>query len=78
VMEAGVIWNYTTWLNIAFLILATTLVIRFVRTGGIAMLSMMGGSPDAVAEHSHLPRHGAESNPDSKHGAGHEHGHRQP
>jgi uncharacterized membrane protein YraQ (UPF0718 family) len=78
VMEAGVIWNYTTWLNIAFLIIATTLVIRFVRTGGIAMLRMMGGSPDAVAEHSHLFRHGAESNPDSKHGAGHEHGHRQP
>ena len=74
VMEAGVIWNYTTWLNIAFLILAAMLVIRFVRTGGIAMLRMMGGSPDAAAEHSHSPHHGAESNPDSEHGAGHEHG----
>jgi uncharacterized protein len=63
VMEAGVIWNYTTWLNIAFLILATMLVIRFVRTGGIAMLRMMGGSPDTAAEHSHSPHHGAESNP---------------
>jgi len=62
-MEAGVIWNYTTWLNIAFLILATMLVIRFVRTSGIAMLRMMGGSPDAAAEHSHSPHHGAESNP---------------
>ena len=64
VMEAGVIWNYTTWLNIAFLILATMLVTRFVRTGGIAMLRMMGGSPGAAAEHSH--------------GAGHEHGRHQP
>jgi uncharacterized membrane protein YraQ (UPF0718 family) len=52
VMEAGITWNYTTWLNIAFLTLATMLVIRFVRTGGIAMLRMMGGSPDAAAEHS--------------------------
>jgi uncharacterized protein len=74
VMEAGVVWNYTTWLNIAFLILAAMLVIRFVRTGGITMLRMMGGSPDAAAEHSHSPYHGAESNPDSEHGAGHEHG----
>ncbi len=63
VMEAGVTWNYTTWLNIVFLILATMLVIRFVRTGGIAMLRMMGGSPDAAAE---------------QHGADHEHGRRQP
>jgi hypothetical protein len=55
VIEAGVTWNYTTWLNVAFLILATMLVIRFVRTGGIAMLRMMGGSPDAPAEHSHSP-----------------------
>ncbi len=78
VVEAGVVWNYTTWLNIAFLILATMLVIRFVRTGGIAMLRMMGGSPYAAAEHSHSPRGGAKSNPDSEHGAGHQHGHRQP
>ena len=43
-----VTWNYTTFLNIAFLILAATLVIRFVRTGGVAMLRMMGGSPDQM------------------------------
>jgi uncharacterized membrane protein YraQ (UPF0718 family) len=47
VMEAGISWNYTTWLNIAFLVLAGVLVVRFVRTGGIAMLRMMGGFPDA-------------------------------
>ncbi len=46
VMEAGISWNYTTWLNIAFLVLAVVLVVRFVRTGGIAMLKMMGGDPE--------------------------------
>ena len=47
VMEQGITWNYTTWLNIAFLILTVLLLVRFVRTGGVAMLRMMGGSPDA-------------------------------
>jgi uncharacterized membrane protein YraQ (UPF0718 family) len=47
VMEQGITWNYTTWLNIAFLILTALLLIRFIRTGGIPMLRMMGGSPDA-------------------------------
>jgi hypothetical protein len=47
VMQAGISWNYTTWLNIAFLVVAAVLVIRFIRTGGIPMLQMMGGAPDA-------------------------------
>lgn len=47
VMAEGIRWNYTTWLNIVFLMLAALLVLRFVRTGGIPMLRMMGGSPDA-------------------------------
>ncbi|GAA1707888.1 permease [Fodinicola feengrottensis] len=51
VMESGISWNYTTWLNIAFLILAALLVLRFFRSGGLPMLRMMGGSPDS--EHSH-------------------------
>jgi len=51
VMQEGISWNYTTWLNIVFLIMAAVLVIRFVRTGGIAMLRMMGGSPDEPSEH---------------------------
>ncbi|REK91980.1 permease [Streptomyces inhibens] len=42
---SGVSWNYTTWLNIVFLLLAAALVHRFLRTGGRAMLRMMGGSP---------------------------------
>ena len=52
VMAEGIRWNYTTWLNIAFLVLAAALVTIFVRTGGIPMLRMMGGSPDT--EHDHL------------------------
>jgi len=37
----GVQWNYTSILNIIFLVLAAILVIRFIRTGGIPMLRMM-------------------------------------
>jgi uncharacterized membrane protein YraQ (UPF0718 family) len=51
VMEKGVSWNYTTWLNIVFLALAAVLVIRFARTGGMAMLRMMGGAPDDQQHH---------------------------
>jgi hypothetical protein len=40
----GVRWNYTTVLNIIFLVLAVILVIRFIRTGGVAMLKMMNSS----------------------------------
>lgn len=47
VIDAGITWNYTTWLNIVFLILAAALIIRFLRSGGRSMLSMMGGKPDA-------------------------------
>jgi uncharacterized membrane protein YraQ (UPF0718 family) len=45
VVEASVTWNYTTILNLAFLTLAAVLVMRFLRTGGPAMLKMMGGPP---------------------------------
>jgi uncharacterized protein len=44
--SAGVTWNYTTWLNIVFLLLAALLVLRFVRTGGAGMLRMMHAAPD--------------------------------
>ncbi|MGH3671705.1 MAG: permease, partial [Pseudonocardiaceae bacterium] len=42
----GISWNYTTWLNIAFLTLAAVLVARFLCTGGGPMLAMMGGDPE--------------------------------
>jgi uncharacterized protein len=54
--DQGVSWDYTTWLNIIFLALAAALVIRFVRTGGVAMLRMMGGPPD-TQEHDHSDSH---------------------
>jgi uncharacterized membrane protein YraQ (UPF0718 family) len=46
VLAEGISWNYTTWLDIAFLIIAAVLLVRFFRTGGRDMLRMMGGSPD--------------------------------
>ena len=49
----GITWNYTTALNIVFLVLAALLVWRFFATGGRAMLSMMGGGPDDMAGHDH-------------------------
>jgi uncharacterized membrane protein YraQ (UPF0718 family) len=57
VMEASISWNYTTWLNIAFLILAAVLVVRFVTTGGMPMLRMMGGSSDDEQAHHHESGH---------------------
>jgi uncharacterized membrane protein YraQ (UPF0718 family) len=65
VMEEGISWNYTTWLNLAFLLLAAVLVARFLRTGGLGMLRMMGGPPDDLTDQAH-PR------------GGHHHGDRQP
>ena len=43
VVEASIHLNYTTVLNVLFLVLAAVLVVRFLRTGGPAMLRMMGG-----------------------------------
>ncbi|MBS2962001.1 permease [Actinocrinis puniceicyclus] len=47
----GVSWNYTTWLNIVFLMLAAVLVTRFLRTGGRQMLAMMDGAPEESHDH---------------------------
>jgi uncharacterized membrane protein YraQ (UPF0718 family) len=46
----GIQWNYTTILNILFLILAAVLVIRFIRSGGLPMLRMMN-HPARAMEH---------------------------
>jgi uncharacterized membrane protein YraQ (UPF0718 family) len=51
VVEASVTLNYTTVLNIAFLILAAVLVVRFIRSGGSSMLKMMGGAPEQASAH---------------------------
>ena len=51
VLQASIQWNYTTVLNIIFLLLAAAMCYRFVRSGGIAMLKMMGGAPGAADGH---------------------------
>ena len=47
----GVQWNYTSVLNIIFLLLATILVIRFIRTGGVSMLRMMNQPAHDMSHH---------------------------
>jgi uncharacterized membrane protein YraQ (UPF0718 family) len=68
----GISWDYSTWLNIVFLLLAAVLLVRFARTGGIAMLRMMGGPADGGGEHAHH-EHGQQE--DHQHGQqeGHQH-----
>jgi len=51
VVEVSITWDYTTWLNTAFLILASVLVWRFLKTGGLAMLRMM--NKPAAMGHTH-------------------------
>ena len=41
IAEASITWNYTTWLNIVFLLMSAGLLWRFMRTGGPHMLKMM-------------------------------------
>jgi uncharacterized protein len=53
VVEASITWNYTTWLNLAFLVLAGLLVWRFLQTGGREMLRMM----NRPANHGHAHHH---------------------
>ena len=41
-------WDYTTWLNLALLVLAAILVRRFLTTGGPDMLKMMGSRSTSI------------------------------
>jgi uncharacterized protein len=54
VVATSIDWNYTTWLNIAFLVLAGVLVWRFFTTGGLAMLRMMNKPPAMGHSHQHI------------------------
>ena len=58
--ETGIVWNYTTYLNIVFITVAVALVVRFFRSGGGAMLKMMGGGPGAAGDQhaGHAAHHG--------------------
>jgi uncharacterized protein len=49
VFETRPKWNYTTYLNIAFVLLAFVLGWRFLKTGGLEMLRLMNVSPDQKA-----------------------------
>jgi uncharacterized membrane protein YraQ (UPF0718 family) len=51
VTQAGITWNYTTILNIIFLLLAAALLVRFFRSGRGPMLKMMGGDPAEEDHH---------------------------
>ncbi|PZS03614.1 MAG: hypothetical protein DLM56_08530 [Pseudonocardiales bacterium] len=52
--EDAIRWNYTTVLNIVFLLLAAALLWRFLSTGGRSMLAMMGGAPEDVSDDARL------------------------
>jgi uncharacterized membrane protein YraQ (UPF0718 family) len=64
--DQGVSWDYTTWLNIVFPLLAAVLVVRFARNSGGMMLKMMGGAPepsDVESGHSSHGTHGTGPGP---------------
>jgi hypothetical protein len=50
VTEMAIHWNYTSGLNIVALLVAAGLLYRFVRTGVLPMLKMMGGAPTPPSE----------------------------
>ena len=51
--ETALHWDYTSVLNIVALVLAAGLIYRFIRTGGIAMLKMMGAGADGSSHRQH-------------------------
>jgi uncharacterized membrane protein YraQ (UPF0718 family) len=55
VFNQGFAWNYTTWLNLGFLVLAAVLLWRFFSTGGPTMLRHMeqAGGHASHAHHAH-------------------------
>jgi uncharacterized protein len=53
VAATAITWNYTTILNIIFLLLAAALLVRFFRSGGGPMLKMMGGTPAGHNQEAH-------------------------
>lgn len=59
VTEISITWNYTTVLNIVAILVAAALIYRFVRSGGLPMLRMMGKAPEA-------PEHAAEHDVDER------------
>jgi uncharacterized protein len=72
VTMTSVSFDYTTWLDLVGVVLAAVLIVRSARTGGLAMLRMMGGPPDGDLAHD---QHGHGSHGHGSHGhGGHGHG----
>ena len=57
VMMEHISWNYTSILNIVFLVVTALLLWRFLRTGGPEMMMMMNQAPDQNAETDHHSCH---------------------
>jgi uncharacterized membrane protein YraQ (UPF0718 family) len=53
VLDAALSWNYTTFLNILFLLIAAALVWRFIHSGGLVMLKRMNTKPGQI-NHEHI------------------------
>jgi len=70
-LQVGPSWNYTTFLNIAFLLVIGVLLWRFLRTGGPAMLRMMS-MPSGHGEHAGHEHHEQHEHHEHEH---HEHDH---
>jgi uncharacterized membrane protein YraQ (UPF0718 family) len=69
--EMSITWNYTTILNIIAILSVIPMLMRFLKTGGPAMLDMMDMSEAVMAGHHH--HHGDHHNHGDHHG--HEHHH---
>jgi len=73
-MQSEISWNYTTWLNIAFLVIAALLVCEFFTSGGLEMARMMGGDPPEAGDdqsHHTSERSGTTRSVKTSRGVGH-------
>ena len=52
-MTESIRWNYTSVLNLIFLVVSALLLLRFLRTGGPAMLRMMDAPPEGDHHQQH-------------------------
>ncbi|HEX6509725.1 MAG TPA: permease [Chloroflexota bacterium] len=52
-ISQGPVWNYTSVLNIVFLVVAAMLIARFLRTGGLGMLRMMNVPDEGMGHQTH-------------------------
>jgi len=56
-LTSGIQWNYTTVLNLIFVVVALALLMRFLRTGGLPMLKMMNRPEQEMAHHDMVGHH---------------------